>query len=73
MSFLKHRGRVLIESVGLMYGALMILLAIVEWAGKYTWHLATSSLLMMGGVAFIVVIYLVLDEIRLNTRNKETS
>ena len=66
MSFLRHRGRVLIESVGLMYGAFMILLAIVEWAGKYTWHLAPGSLLTMAGVAFMVVIYLVLDEIRLN-------
>ena len=73
MSFLKHRGRVLIESVGLMYGALMMLLAIAEWAGKYSWHLAPSSLLMMAGVAFMVVLYLVLDEIRLNTRSRETS
>jgi hypothetical protein len=46
----------------------MILLAIVEWAGKYTWHLAPSSLLTMAGVALMVVIYLVLDEIRLNTK-----
>jgi len=68
MSFLKHRGRILIESVGLTYGAFMILLAIVEWAGKYTWHLAPSSLLTMAGVALMVVIYLVLDEIRLNTK-----
>ena len=68
MSFLKHRGRVLIESVGLMYGALMILLAIVEWAGQYSWRLAPSSLLTMAGVALMVVIYLVLDEIRLNTK-----
>ena len=68
MSFLKHRGRILIEPVGLMYGAFMILLAIVEWAGKYTWHLAPSSLLTMAGVALMVVIYLVLDEIRLNTK-----
>ncbi len=67
MSFLKHRGRVLIESVGLGYGAFMILLAIVEWAGKYAWYLAPSSLLTMAGVALMVVIYLVLDEIRLNT------
>jgi len=68
MSFLKHRGRILIESVGLTYGAFMILLAIVEWAGRYTWHLAPSSLLTMAGVALMVVIYLVLDEIRLNTK-----
>ena len=68
MSFLRHRGRVLIESVGLMYGAFMILLAIVEWAGQYSWRLAPGSLLTMAGVAFMVVIYLVLDEIRLNTR-----
>ena len=69
MGFLKHRGRVLIESIGLMYGALMILLAIVEWAGEYSWRLAPSSLLLMGGVALMVVIYLVLDEIRLNTQH----
>lgn len=68
MGFLKHRGRVLIESIGLMYGALMILLAIVEWAGEYSWRLAPSSLLLMAGVALILVIYLVLDEIRLNTQ-----
>ena len=68
MGFLKHRGRVLIESIGLMYGALMTLLAIIEWAGEYSWRLAPSSLLLMGGVALMVVIYLVLDEIRLNTQ-----
>jgi len=70
MSFLKHRGRLLIEWIGLMYGALMILLAIVQWAGRYSWRLAPSSLLMMAGVAFMMVLYLVLDEIRLNSRNK---
>ena len=69
MSFLKHRGRMLIEFVGLMYGALMILLAIVEWAGQYAWRLAPSSLLLMAGIAVMVVIYLVLDEIRLNTQH----
>lgn len=68
MSFLKHRGRMLIEFVGLMYGALMILLSIIEWAGQYSWRLAPSSLLLMAGVALMVVIYLVLDEIRLNTQ-----
>lgn len=67
MGFLKHRGRVLIELIGLMYGAFMTLLAIIEWAGQYSWRLAPSSLLLMGGVALMVVIYLVLDEIRLNT------
>ena len=71
MSFLKHRGRLLIEWIGLMYGALMILLAIVQWAGRYSWRLAPSSLLMMAGVAFMMVLYLVLDEIRLNSRNKK--
>jgi len=70
MSFLKHRGRVLIESIGLSYGVLMVMLAIVEWAGKYSWRLAPSSLLMMAGVAFMCVLYLVLDEIRLNSRDK---
>lgn len=70
MSFLKHRVRILIESIGLSYGVLMVMLAIVEWAGKYSWRLAPSSLLMMAGVAFMCVIYLVLDEIRLNSRGK---
>ena len=69
MSFLKHRGRVLIEVVGLMYGAFMTLLAIIEWVGRYSWRLAPSSLLIMAGIALMVVIYLVLDEIRLNTSN----
>lgn len=67
MSFLKHKGRVFIEAIGLSYAAFMTLLAIIEWAGKYSWHLAPSSLLTMAGVSLIVVIYLVLDEIRLNT------
>ncbi len=67
MSFLKHRGRVFIELIGLSYAGFMTLLAIIEWAGKYSWHLAPSSLLLMAGVAIIGVIYLVLDEIRLNT------
>jgi len=70
MSFLKHRGRVLIEFIGLSYGLLMVTLAIAEWVGKYSWRLAPSSLLMMAGVAFLCVLYLVLDEIRLNSRNK---
>jgi Zn-dependent protease with chaperone function len=69
MGFLKHRGRVLIEFVGLMYGAFMTLLAIIEWAGRYSWRLAPSSLLIMAGIALLVVIYLVLDEIRLNTQH----
>jgi len=51
---------------GLAIWGLMILLAIVEWAGQYSWRLAPGSLLTMAGVAFMVVIYLVLDEIRLN-------
>jgi hypothetical protein len=68
MSFLKHRGRLLIEFVVLMYAAFMMLLAIIEWAGQFTWRLAPSSLLMMSGVALMFVIYLVLDEIRLNTQ-----
>jgi hypothetical protein len=73
MGFLKHRGRVLIEFVSLMYAALMTLLAIAEWAGRYSWRLAPSSLLLMAGVALMFGIYHILDEIRLNTRNKETS
>jgi hypothetical protein len=68
MNLLKHRGRLFLEFMGLLYGAFMILLAITEWAGKYAWHLAPGSLLTMAGIAFMVVIYLVLDEIRLNTR-----
>jgi hypothetical protein len=57
-----------IEFFGLMYAALMVLLAIVEWAGQYSWRLSPSSLLLMAGIAFLGVIYLVLDEIRLNSR-----
>jgi len=68
MSFLKPRGRLLIEAVGLLYAAMMVLLAIVEWAGHYSWRLAPSSLLLIAGIAILVVIYLVLDEIRVNGR-----
>ena len=70
MSFLRYRIRILLESIGLIYGVLMLLLAIIEWAGEYSWRLAPSSLLMNAGVTFIIVIYLVLDEIRLNTRRE---
>lgn len=70
MSFLRYRIRLLLESLGLVYGSLMLLLAIIEWAGEYSWRLAPSSLLMNAGVTFIIVIYLVLDEIRLNTRRE---
>ncbi len=68
MSFLGRRGRLLMEAVGILYATLMVLLAITEWAGHYSWHLAPSSLLTMAGVSFIGTIYLVLDEVRLNTR-----
>jgi len=68
MSFLRHRGRLLVEAIGILYAILMVLLAIVEWAGNYSWRLAPSSLLTMAGVSFMGAIYLVLDEIRLNTR-----
>jgi hypothetical protein len=70
MSFLRPRGRVFLEIVGLAYGALMILLAVVEWVGHYSWRLAPSSLLMVAGLCFLGAIYLVLDEIRLNTRKE---
>ena len=70
MGFLRYRIRILLESIGLIYGVLMLLLAIIEWAGEYSWRLAPSSLLMNAGVTFIIVIYLVLDEIRLNTRRE---
>ena len=68
MTFLKRRGRFAIELFGLFYAGLMVLLAIVEWAGRYSWRIAPSSLLLVAGVAVIVVLYLVLDEIRLNSR-----
>ena len=68
MTFLKRRGRLAIELFGLFYAGLMVLLAIVEWAGRYSWRIAPSSLLLVAGVTVIVVIYLVLDEIRLNSR-----
>lgn len=70
MSFLKPRGRVLIELCGVLYAGMMVMLAIVEWAGQYSWRLAPSSLLLVAGVAVMVVIYLVLDEIRLNSRRR---
>lgn len=68
MSFLSPKGRALIEAAGLVYAGMMVLLAIVEWAGHYSWRLAPSSLLLVAGIAIMVVIYLVLDEIRLNSR-----
>ena len=70
MSFLKPRGRVLIELCGVLYAGMMVMLAIVEWAGQYSWRLAPSSLLLVAGIAVMVVIYLVLDEIRLNSRRR---
>ena len=70
MNFLKPRGRVLIELCGVLYAGMMVMLAIVEWAGQYSWRLAPSSLLLVAGVAVMVVIYLVLDEIRLNSRRR---
>jgi hypothetical protein len=73
MIFLKRRGRVAIELFGLFYAGLMVLLAIIEWAGRYSWRIAPSSLLLVAGVAVMVVIYLVLDEIRLNSRASNRS
>ena len=70
MNFLKPRGRVLIELCGVLYAGMMVMLAIVEWAGQYSWRLAPSSLLLVAGVAVMVVIYLVLDEIRFNSRRR---
>ena len=55
MNFLKPRGRVLIELCGVLYAGMMVMLAIVEWAGQYSWRLAPSSLLLVAGIAVMVV------------------
>ena len=68
MSFLKPRGRVLLELLGVLYAGLVIVLAIVAWAGHFAWRLDPSSFILVAGVVLMVVIYLVLDEVRLNGR-----
>ena len=68
MSFLKHRGRVFLELCGLAYAGLMLLVAVIPWVGRYTWRIDPSSFVLVAGVILMVTLYLVLDEIRLNTR-----
>ncbi len=68
MDFLKPRGRVLIEVCGVLYAALMIVCAIIPWVGHFIWRIDPSSFVLVAGVSLMAVIYLVLDEIRLNTR-----
>jgi hypothetical protein len=66
MTFLKHRWRLCIEWLGLIAAAVMVILAIVDWAGQFGWSISPSSSLTAAGVALLAVIYLVLDEIRLS-------
>jgi len=68
MSFLKHRGRVFLELCGVAYAALMLVVAVIPWAGHYVWRIDPSSFVLVAGVILMGTIYLVLDEIRLNTR-----
>ena len=69
MSFLRRRGRVFLELCGVAYAALMLMVAIIPWAGHYVWRIDPISFVLVAGVSLMVVIYLVLDEIRLNTRD----
>ena len=69
MSFLKRRGRVFLELCGVAYAALMMMLAVIPWAGHYVWPIDPTSFVLVAGVSLMVTIYLVLDEIRLNTRD----
>ncbi len=69
MGFLKRRGRVFLELCGVAYAGLMLIMAIIPWAGHYVWRIDPSSFVLVAGVALMVAIYLVLDEIRLNTRS----
>jgi hypothetical protein len=68
MSFLKHRGRVFLELCGVAYAVLMLLVAVIPWVGHYTWRIDPSSFVLVAGVSLMFALYLVLDEIRLNTR-----
>ena len=68
MSFLRHRGRLFLELCGIAYAALMLVAAIIPWIGHYVWRIDPSSFVLVAGVSLLVTLYLVLDEIRLNTR-----
>jgi hypothetical protein len=46
----------------------MLMAAIIPWIGHYVWRIDPSSFVLVAGVSLLVTIYLVLDEIRLNTR-----
>ena len=70
MHFLRPRGRVFLEICGVFYAVLMLVVAIIPWAGHYSWRIDPSSFVLVAGIALMVVIYLVLDEIRLNSRNR---
>ena len=50
----------------LLVAAAMVILAIVEWGGEYTWRVKPSSFMITAGVAVLFAIYLVLDELRLS-------
>jgi hypothetical protein len=69
MSFLKRRGRVFLEFCCVAYAALMLMVAIIPWVGHYQWRIDPSSFVLVAGLALMATIYLVLDEIRLNTRD----
>jgi len=68
MSFLKHRGRVFLELCAVAYAVLMLLVAVIPWVGHYTWRIDPSSFVLVAGASLMFALYLVLDEIRLNTR-----
>ena len=68
MSFLRHRGRVFLELCGVAYAGLMLVVAVIPWIGHYVWRIDPSSFVLVAGVILMATIYLVLDEIRLNTR-----
>lgn len=65
MRFLPHKWRISVEWFSLLVAAAMVILAIVEWGGEYTWRVKPSSFMIIAGVAVLFAIYLVLDELRL--------
>ena len=69
MGFLKRRGRVFLELCAVAYAVLMLMVAIIPWVGHYVWRIDPSSFVLVAGISLMVAIYLVLDEIRLNTRD----
>lgn len=66
MKFLRHKWRVLAEWFGLLVAAVMVILAIVSYAGGCQWTISGQTFMTIAGVALLAAIYLVLDEIRLS-------